>query len=281
MSGIAPAPAGKSFHALIGSYRRCDRFKQLKPRTQSDYGKVLDYIDAKMGILAADKMQCKDVIRARDADADAVRFANYIVQVLRILMEHAIDKGWITSNPAKGTELLKADSAPRLPWPPELIAAYRAQAKGRASLVFELCLGTGQRIGDVLRMRWNDIQDGAIRVQQGKTGAVLWLPLTARLRFALDATPKVWLPLCAHKDGMPTSYRGAADMVLAVRKSVGAFAYDLHALRHTTAHELAEAGYSDEFIMAVTGHTSRSMVALYAGAARQKARAKEAMGKME
>lgn len=39
------------------------------------------------------------------------------------------------------------------------------------------------------------------------------------------------------------------------------------------ARDLAALGLSDEPIMAVTGHTSRAMVARYAGAARQKARA--------
>lgn len=41
----------------------------------------------------------------------------------------------------------------------------------------ELCVGTGQRIGDVLDMRWSDIQDDGMMVRQSKTGKELWLPL--------------------------------------------------------------------------------------------------------
>ena len=66
---------------------------------------------------------------------------------------------------------------------------------------------------------------------------------------------------------------------MAVRKKIGAEAYDQHALRYTAAAELAAAGCSDELIEAVTGHKSRAMVARYAGAARQKVRAIEAQGK--
>jgi len=52
------------------------------------------------------------------------------------------------------------------------------EGDGRALLIFELCLGTGQRIGDVRKMRWSDIEEGGINVRQGKTGKDLWIPFT-------------------------------------------------------------------------------------------------------
>ncbi|MBL3563248.1 tyrosine-type recombinase/integrase, partial [Rhodovulum sulfidophilum] len=68
--------------------------------------------------------------------------------------------------------MLKADADPRLPWPQSLIDAFRAAVPlgARERLLMELCLGTGQRIGDVLEMQWGDIQDGGITVKQNKTG---------------------------------------------------------------------------------------------------------------
>ena len=67
------------------------------------------------------------------------------------------------------------------------------------------CLGTGQRIGDVLRMRWNYIEAGGINVKQGKTGDALWVPMTPQLRAMLDATPKRGLASVARQDGRPLS----------------------------------------------------------------------------
>ena len=282
LNGVQPAPTGKTFKVLVRHYRDSKRYGKLAPRTRADYEKVLAWVEAKLGDKDATKLQRKDVIRARDANADAARFASYIVQVLRILMEHAIDLGWrqANDNPAKGVELLKADTDEREAWPVEKIEAYRAKATGRALLIFELCLGTGQRIGDVLKMRWDDIEDGGIKVRQGKTGARLWIPLTARLREVLDATPRVGLTICAWgKNGKPTSYRGAADLVMVVRKQIGAERYDLHGLRYAAAAELAALGCNDELIQSVTGHQTRAMVAKYAGPARQKTRAKEAQGR--
>lgn len=275
LQGRAPVPAGRTFRSLIAHYKRSDRFSRLAPRTRADYDKVLAFIEERMGHLPPARMARKDVIRAQDQNRDATRFANYIVQVLRVLFEHAIDIGWRTDNPAKGVRMLRSTSAPRLPWPDSKIEAFRETAPHRPRLIFELCLGTGQRIGDVLRMRWNDIQDDGITLRQGKTGRALWIPLPAALREVLDATPRRGEAIVADDQGRALRYTHARHAVAEVRKQIGAEAYDLHALRHTAAHELAQLGCSDEMIMAITGHQSRSMVAHYAGAARQKSRAKE------
>jgi len=283
LGGSKPTYAGQAtFQALVVSYVKSRKYTDLAPRTRSDYATVLEWVKAKLGPLPVDKMQRKDVIRAQAANAETVRFANYIVQIIRILMEHAIDLGWRIDNPAKGVSLLKSGRAPREAWPVDLIGAYRGTATGRALLIFELCIGTGQRIGDVLRMGWSDIEGDGINVRQGKTGARLWVPLTPRLRAVLATTPRIGLTLCAWGPaGKPTKYRTAADLVMAVRVAIGADAYDLHSLRYATAAELAALGCSDELIMSVTGHKTSAMVARYAGPARQKSRAKEAQGKRE
>lgn len=266
---------------LVTAYRKSAGFKNLAPRTQADYEKVMAYVDAKMGALPADRMQRKDVIRARDTNADSVRFANYIVQVLRVMFEFSIDLGWRDSNPAKGVGLLKSTGTGREPWPADKIAAYRATAKGRALLIFELCIGTGQRIGDVLRMQWNDLADNGINVRQGKTGARLWVPLPAETLAAVTSARRYGLTICAQPNGRPTSYRGAADMVMDVRKKIGAEAYDLHSLRYTKAADMAASGCSDDEIQSITGHTTKAMVRKYAGPVRQIAQAKRAARKLE
>ena len=269
------------FNALVKSYLASQRYAKLAPRTARDYEKVLDWVRATIGHLSVNRMQRKDVIRARDANSATVRFANYIVQVTRILFEHAIDLGWRDDNPAKGVSLLKSDRDPREPWPTDKIAAFRATASGRALLIFELCLGTGQRIGDVLKMRWSDIDGDGIKVVQNKTGAHLWVPITPQLGAVLAKTPKVGATICAWGRGKPTSYRGAADLIMAVRRQIGAEQYDIHGLRYAAASELALLGCSDELIAAVTGHATSAMVRKYAGAARQKARAIEAQRRRE
>lgn len=279
LAGDRPIYAGpRTFKALVEDYRHSRRFKKLAPRTASDYDKVLVWVTTKLGPLPVAGMQRKDVIRAQTTNAATLRFANYIVQVLRVLFEHAIDLGWRADNPAKGISLLKSEGESREPWPRDKIAAFRKVAPQRARLIFELCLGTGQRIGDVLRMRWSDIDDGGIAVAQRKTGVKLWVPFTRELADVLAKTPRVGVTVCAWGRGKPTSYRGAADLIMAVRKDIGAKAWDIHSLRYSAAAELAALGCSDELIQSVTGHSTTAMVVKYAGPERQKARAKEAQG---
>ena len=269
-------PPKQSFSSLIASYKRSHRFEKLASRTRQDYDKCLLFMDKKIGNYDPTKMQRRHIIQMQMDNGEKVRWANYLVQVARVLFEHAIDLGWIERNPAKGVSMLKSKKPPRRPWPSDLIEAFRLKAGARPLLIFELCLGTGQRIGDVRKMRWADIEGDGINVHQGKTGVDLWLPFTPQLATALDRTPHEGLYIVPQTDGRPISYRAAAFAVMQVRKEIGAEEYDIHALRHTTASELAALGLSDELIMAVTGHTSRASVVRYAGAARQKARAQVA-----
>lgn len=283
LAGERPIYAGpRVFSALVAEYVASPKYRGLSLRTVQDYDKVLEWVKGTLGPLPVAAMQRKDVIRAQSANADRQRFANYIVQVLRIIFEHAIDLGWRKDNPAKGVSLLKSNKPPREAWPLVFVTAFRNAAPPRALLLFELCVGTGQRIGDVLKMRWGDIEGGAICVTQGKTKSKLWVPVTPRLQFILDQTPRIGLTICAWGPaGKPTRYRTAADLVMAVRRAIGAEGYDIHGLRYYAAAELAAAGCSDELIASVTGHKTMAMVAKYAGAARQKSRAITAQGKRE
>ena len=281
LNGVTVIPTKRDFKALVKSYQASKRYRALARRTALDYDRVLTWVVAKLGDLPVAGMERKDVIRARDANEATVRFANYIVQVLRILMEHAIDVGWIAAgaNPAKGVPLIATTREGRQPWPADLIKAYRAESKGRARLIFEVLLGTGMRPGDALKARWDDLSDGGIYVTQGKTRKRIWVPLTPALRAVMDATPRKGLTICAQDNGRPTSYRGAADLVMKVRAKIGAEAFDLYSLRHTTASELLAAGCSDEQVAAVLGHSSSRTVPIYTATVRQMSRAKEAMEK--
>lgn len=273
LKGRDLTPTDYNFKALIASYRKSLRYQKLKPRTKADYDKVLDLMERGWGNLDPRKVKRRNFLKLRDDNAKSVRFANYCIQVSGPLMEHCIDLGWRDDNPARGVVLLKAETEPRKPWPQELIKKYRETATGRELLLFEMCLGTGQRIGDVLKMKWGDIEDDGINVRQNKTGKPLWVPLTKGLRDALSDTEKrsVFI-LTNHRATGPWSYRGASQAVRGVRNTIGALDYDIHALRHTAASELASAGCDDETIAAVTGQ-SIAMVQHYTRTVRQKVRA--------
>jgi len=268
----------RNFGALIDHYRKSPRYKNLKPRTGLDYDKYLDFFCEIMGEANPAKMQRKDVIRLRDSNAEKAYFANYSLRVLRVLMEHCVDLGWRETNPARGVPEIKTAKTEREPWPRELLDVYRAHCDlgTRERLVMELCVGTGQRIGDVLSMRWSNIENGAVWVRQSKTSKELWVPILPELQAALDAASRHSVYILTNERGTNRwSYRGASAAIRKVREQIGAVAYDIHSWRYNAACELLEAGCGDDLIAAVTGQ-SPAMVQHYTKKVRQRIRAVQA-----
>ena len=270
------APAKKNMKGLIAKYMQSPRWEKLKPNTKKSYRRSFKYLEEKIGQFDPSTIKRKHVIEMRDALADKPTTANRRVGALSVLMEHAIDLDWIQHNPAKGVSNLEGKRTARQPWPQNMIEAFRSTADPETLLLFEMLLGTGQRIGDVLSMQWGHIEDNGITVKQGKTGARLYIPFTDRLSDILANQPRRSLHIVSQANGKPPSYNLAWRWIMDVRREIGAEAWDIHSLRHTAASELAALGLSDEHIMAITGHASHGMVRLYAGPAAQKARAQEA-----
>lgn len=71
-----------SWAALMDDYRKSDRWTGLKPRTRSDYDKVMDYLRDKIGRRDVKALTRADVIAAQAANTHRTRFANYIPRCL-------------------------------------------------------------------------------------------------------------------------------------------------------------------------------------------------------
>jgi integrase len=274
--GAAPAvpaeeaPAG-SFAALIIAYRSGPEWRQLKPKTQKDYLRYLEVIRETWGTLAVAKLERRHVLALRDKYSANPRTANYIVQVLRLLLTWAVDRGLRKDNPALRPKLLKTGEGHR-PWEEEEIAAMRQRwAIGTwERTAFELLLNTGQRGGDVAPMVRAQIKGGEISVAQEKTGARVWVPVSAELKEALDA----WLPKLDGLVLLPGARKRSAGRPLTIdafrHRMADAYAEaDLpddcttHGLRYTAATVLHELGCDWETIASITGHETVAMVRKY------------------
>lgn len=290
LKGRDPTPTKRTFEALILSYFESDSYKKLKPRTQSDYRKYIEHIRKIWGKHDPQKIETHHVYELHRANAERWRQANYLVQVLVVLMNHAPLIGFLKkehSNPAKGVPLFKQESDGWEPWPDEVRAEFEAVAPRRARLVYELCVGTGQRIADVLKMRWDHFQDGAYDFLQGKGDKPLWIPLTDRLIAHLASIEKKGLTVVTDHNGRPASYRAVADEMRKVKAKMehpDATRFVTHGLRKNATIELYLAGCDDEMVKAVTGHSGVEMLKKYGGMIRQRelaSRAQAARNRME
>jgi len=91
------------------------------------------------------------------------------VNVARNIFKFGVANDMVLSDPTQGIEI-DHETIPHDPWPQALIDTALA---GNVALPVALLYYTGQRIGDVCKMRWSDIDEGVITVVQQKTGKEL------------------------------------------------------------------------------------------------------------
>src|SRR5262249_44923285 len=77
------------------------------------------------------------------------------------------------------------DASPRLAWPQSVCKRFVDGASPELATAFALLLYTGQRRGDVCRMRWSDFDGKFISVVQEKTGEHVHVRVHRDLRAAL------------------------------------------------------------------------------------------------
>jgi integrase len=269
-----PKKVKTTFNALIISYYQSPRFSKLKESTKKEYHRGLEFLREKNGPKDFTKLRRRDVIAARDKYADTWRKANGMVENISILAKHAIDLEWITNNPAQGVEKLKGGSYEA--WPDEMLRAYEDHCREHdltlELTLYELALGTGQRIGDVCVMRWDQFDDeGFMTVLQEKTGTLVEVYCPQRLQDHLALLPRDGEFILGR-----ISKRRAQNRIQLVRKAIGAEKFVPHGWRYTAAKELAEAGATDAEIQSVTGHRTLEMAQKYRGQAERKRLSKAA-----
>lgn len=276
MKGRLPVPV-RTIGKLVAQYRKSPLWAKLSHNTRRSYERSLNYFVDVAGNIDPATLKRVHINDMRDALADKPTDANRKIGALSVLFEFGMDIGWLKANPVKGVRRLEPTGRVRQAWPVEMIEAFRATATGRTLLLFELLLGTGQRVGDVLALRWSDSDGDGFTVVQGKTKTRLYIPYTDRLRAALATAPRTGLFIVCQDNGLRVSYQKAWKDIMEVRTKIGAEAYDIHGLRYAAASEIAAIpGMSNEHIMAITGHRNHAMVHRYAGAMVQKTRAAEA-----
>jgi len=88
------------------------------------------------------------------------------------LFREAIAEGLVTINPVEATRNARVVIKRSRLSDDEFDAILLRAGNNRpwAALSMKLALVTAQRVSDIVKMRWDDIQDGRLRVEQQKTG---------------------------------------------------------------------------------------------------------------
>lgn len=172
-SGKKKEACKTSWNELIISYYRSPSYKDLSNGTRGNYRRHCEAIREKNGDKDMRGFRRKHALAARDALHNTWSKANERVAVLSILCKHAVDLEWIERNPVVDIPKLKGGEYEA--WPEEKMVAFESACdqigQKTARLVYELAIGTGQRIGDCVGMEWSDFDGEYMQVVQEKTGA--------------------------------------------------------------------------------------------------------------
>ncbi|MES2470264.1 MAG: tyrosine-type recombinase/integrase [Verrucomicrobiota bacterium] len=223
--------------------------------------------------------------RAHRAEGAHANTVNNDIKILRMLFREAKHEGWIPVNPAEGVDAVKVPKGTemvRRPFTMPEIQALLTKANDEWKCLITCGLYTGQRLGDLARLKWEsvDLDAGLIKLTTGKTGKHMTIPIAGPLRTALEAQKEV----SGKEDYVhPKSAKRAASGIGGVSNLFGKILIkagirekpakdkerqgnrresqgpSFHCLRHTTVSLLKEAGIPQSVVMELIGHDSEQM----------------------
>jgi enterobacteria phage integrase len=274
-----------SIAALIESYLKSARYLNLRETTKSGYASRIETLRNAHGHRHVSGLTRERInVAILQPYARKPGAALSILKMLRVLIRHAIDIGWLRNDPSLGIRRPKIKRIRA--WTDEEIQQFRDlwAPDTKQRLAFELFLNTGQRRSDVVKMVWSDIKsDGKkIVVKQQKTGRRLEIPLHSDLVTILEQTQLGHVSIITTAYNKPFTVDGFSQwMRNAIREAGLALACQPHGLRKAAGRRLAEAGCSANMIMAVLGHTTLAEAQRYTEEADQVRLAEAAMTQLE
>jgi integrase len=293
---LPPDAVPGTLGALFAAYRRSPEFRELADRTRRDYQKVFDYLKP----LDADPLvtlTSAHMIEIRDAafEAHKRRFANYVVQVLRLTLKWGAARGHVEINAAAGIPLLRRPRGTPIKnraWGDEEFQTVLAAATGGVKIAVALGGFAGMREGDAIRARRSIDEGGWLRWTQGKTGSIVELPVHPELRKILDESYAAHsadavqpMTMVVGLKGRPYTSEGFQRMFFGLIRRLEAGdkvrpGLTFHGLRHSAGKLLADQGVDPRTIAALLGHRTLQMAAHYSEEADRKKRAAAAVAKL-
>lgn len=270
-------PLSRDYSTALAEYGRLSA-KRDKHALQS----LIDRALADMGLTVADstiknyKVCAARVLEAFDEFAPAqIRphhvatflddakatpsMANLLRSFLRGVFVRAVRWGIVEADPTRDIKPFKTAKRTRYITPEEF-----ARIRGHASPVLQLLMDfayiTGQRIGDVMGIRYADISEAGIFVEQDKTGTRMLIAMTPDLADAIQRARDLHssvkgLTLFHKRNGEPLSY---FTIYGHWRRACDAAQVDdanFHDLRAASATDADEQGMDSQ---ALLGHTTES-----------------------
>jgi enterobacteria phage integrase len=233
-----------SIGALVASYMRSAGFIRLRDTSKKGYMNRLEAMRVAHGSRSVSGLTRERIISGiLQPYADRPAAALDTLKKLRILIRHAIDIGWLTSDPSAGIKRPKTREI-RAWTDAELAAFERRWPLGtKQRTAYALMLNVGAARVDVHLMTWAQIDVDGVQYERQKTGIPVAMVPATELRQALDATPRKHVTILNTEFGKPFTINGFSGFMRDAMRAAG-LAMDCkpHGLRKTLGRRLADAG---------------------------------------
>ena len=150
---------------LITEYRASKEWADLRPASKQGYGHFLDRLEAGGGDRPVAAMTRRDIYALLDQMSATPFAANYMLAVLRTLLEFGVPRGYREDNPAIGVKQLKVEDSGHAPWPEAGYSFVMENAPTHLRRMAFLGRATGQRVSDLVKMRLADLAADGINVR--------------------------------------------------------------------------------------------------------------------
>ncbi len=192
---------------------------------------------------------------------------NRHVAHLSVLFERAKTFGHIEENPVRGVKHLREQERPVPAMSLEEQDALIAACPERIRTLMLAALDTGCRMGELLRLEWQDtdLVQGAITIRKSKNATARTVRLTRRLRTALEALRAVRIVPLEGPDRVfariPAEWTGyEAKLFKRAAAQIGHPNLRPHDLRHQAGTNLVRAGVPLPDVARWLGHSPNSLM---------------------
>lgn len=284
LSSSLRQPQERTLSWLIEQYRDSEVYAALAKETRKQFKYQLARMVERAGTAPLRELTTESIVKGRDARRVKPSDANKYLRCSRRLYDFAIERGWMTENPAKGVELVPLPNKKTgfLQWEEEDLERFEARwpVGTRERLAMDLLLYTGVRRSDVVRLgRQHMRKNGEIVIRTEKSvnsgnPVEVTIGILPPLARSIEAAKTGDLTFLVTQYGRPFVKESFGTWFKRACKAAGVDdpGKAAHGLRKVAATRAAEAGATEMELNAMFGWADGSQEAAHY--ARKASRAK-------
>lgn len=236
----------RTVNELLDRYEK-EAVPQLASRTQKDYAKYIVTLRQTFGTRIASHLRGADIegfLRVPEGAKGGIH-RNRIISALSAVLVTGMSWGWVTHNACSNVPRNRAKTKRRVLTDGEF-EGLRKLAKPRVRVAMDLAILTRQPQGNLLGLRWEQVDEHVIRFRDPKTRTKVEVEITPEIRKVLDACralPKSGEFVISSRSGTRYSsagFRAVWQRLITTWARRGNDRFDFHDIRATAQRRFTE-----------------------------------------